>query len=280
MAARNIVLKFGELVSIPLKKENAIQATTEVKNLCVGQPGKPEHAPSLRKAPLTCEHCDLITDTSLNVKGVAMPDGTFALVDTDDVTEAKASFSDGYKGVIDLVAHPAGAFLAATGPGDSIAYLYPPSDAVAGQYATIVAFIEAHPELAFVGLNTPGTVTALFQVSVRGGILVMEKRTRSQSLVPARPIEAEPMAKLLMFLDMTLEDSLTEYDPDAYEDKYQTALAELAEASTDIVSIDEGSASSTPVQKGLSDADMVAKLAALSTTVPAKKKKAKKEVAA
>lgn len=286
MAARNLMLKYGDLVAVPCKKEGAVQADVSFVNLCVGGVGdNPAHDPSPRKAPYTCTECGVLPPGDQGiVKGKAVDGGGFAILTAEEVAEAKSDYASEYKGEISLVAHPAADFFAATAPSDSVSYLTPASDGVAGQYATMAAFIESHPELAFVGLNTPESVTALFHVTSRKGTLVMEKRVRSQSLKPAPRFDAEPMGKLVMFLDMTLEDSLTPYDADAYEDHYQMAIEQLAEDTARYVAdpTTKVGAVSTPV--GKSDADLLAKLDALSAPKPAKKaaKKTttKKEVAA
>ena len=284
MAARNITLKYGDLVAVSCKKEGAVQADVSFVNLCVGGVGdNPAHDPSPRKAPYTCVECGVLPPGDQGiVKGKAVDGGGFAILTADEVADAKSAYASEYKGEISLVAHPAAEFLAATAPGDSVSYLTPASDTVAGQYATMAAFIESHPELVFVGLNTPGSVTALFHVTSRKGTLVMEKRVRSQSLKPMPKFDAAPMEKLVMFLDMTLEDSLVPYDPTAYEDQYQMAIEQLAAETARFVADPTVGPVSTPV--GNSDADLLAKLDALSTPAkPARKtaaKRTKKEVAA
>jgi non-homologous end joining protein Ku len=284
MAARNITLKYGDLVAVACKKEGAVQPDVSFVNLCVGGVGdNPAHDPSPRKAPYTCAECGVLPPGDQGiVKGKAIDGGGFAILSNEEVAKAKADYAKDYKGEISLVAHPAAEFFAATAPGDSVSYLTPATDTVAGQYATMAAFIESHPELAFVGLNTPGSVTALFHVTSRKGTLVMEKRVRSQSLKPMPSFDAEPMAKLVMFLDMTLEDSLVPYDPDAYEDRYQLAVDKLAAETARFVADPTKGPVATPV--GNSDADLLAKLDALSAPAkPAKKaaaKRTKKEVAA
>jgi non-homologous end joining protein Ku len=287
MATRNLTVRYGDLVAIACKKEGAVQTDVDPVPLCVGGVGdKPEHEPTRRKAPMTCEHCGVLPPGNQGiVKGYPLDGGGFAILTTDEVAEAKATYTSEYKGEISLVAHPAAEFFAATAPGDSVSYLTPATDSVAGQYATMAAFIESHPELAFVGLNTPGSVTALFHVTSRNGTLVMEKRVRSQSLKPAPKFDAEPMAKLVMFLDMTLEDSLTPYDANAYEDHYKMAIEQLAEDTARFVA-DPGKVGAVSTPVGNSDADLLAKLDALSTLAPKKpakkaaKKTTKKEVAA
>lgn len=273
MAARNITLKFGELVSMPLKKASALQPKQEFINLCTGKDGE-EHPPSPRRQPYHCESCGPITSEMTIVKGIKQG-SDYIIVTQDEVTEAKETYSAEYKGVISLVAHPAADFLASTAPGKSVNHLIPASEAVAGQYKTLVAFIEEHPELVFVGLHTPVSVTNLYRVSVREGALVMEERVRSQEMKATPVVEGAVMDKLQMFLEMTLEDSLSPYSPDAYEDKYRMAMDNLAADSARLVAGAEGTAKATSAV-GSSDADLMSKLAALNVEAPKKKKPAKK----
>jgi hypothetical protein len=283
MAARNITLQFAEIVSIALKKEGAIDKDSGFLNLCVGGHGDlPEHAPTPRKAPYTCPTCGPLPPGDQGiVKGKAV-DGGYAILTPEEIADAKSDYGDGYKGAINLVAHPAAEFLAATAPGDSVSYLTPASDAVINQYATIVAFIESHPELVFVGLNNPQSVTALFQVTARNGVLVMEKRVRSERLKPVPKFDGQPMAKLLAFLDMVLEDEavLKPYKALDYADQYAATIAELASEASRLVEIEENVPST--FVRGTSDADLLDKLNALREPTPKAKakKKTKKEVAA
>jgi len=277
MAARNITLQFGDLVSLPLKKESAIDKPQEFVNLCTGQPDKPAHDPSPRRQPYVCEQCGPIVDNERLVKGLKAG-SSYVIMTQDEVAEAKETYASEYKGVLKLVAHPAAEFLAQTAPGESVSFLYPATDAIANQYQTLVAFITAHPELVFVGLNTPMSATSLFQVTVRDGVLIMAQRVRSQALKALPAVAGEPMEKLQMFLEMTLEDSLTEYDPTAYEDRYAQAIEALAAETDRTIAEIEGAPKTAPVAQGVSDADMLTKLAALSApkAVPAKKAPAKR----
>src|SRR5262245_30914619 len=127
MAARNITLKYGELVAIACKKEGAVQAGPEFVNLCVGGVGdSPAHEPSPRKAPYTCDHCGKLPPNNEGiVKGLKLDGGGFSIITNDEVADAKADYANEYKGEISLVAHPAAEFYASTAAGDSVSYLTP-----------------------------------------------------------------------------------------------------------------------------------------------------------
>jgi non-homologous end joining protein Ku len=258
--ARNIQVSFG-LLSFAGKADKATITRESMSNLCPGQPGKESHDPSPLKQPKVCEKCGPITDHEVLLKGIKRG-STYALVTQDDVAEAKEEYVKEYLEQISLVAHPAGDFLAQTAPGESVNYITPADAAGANIYQSLAKLIAAHPELAFVGLHTPRSSTSLFQFTVRDGILVMEQRTRSQSLKPAPSVGGEVNEKLYGLLDATLEISTEPYDPEAYEDKYAAAVERMA-SEADVVSI--GTTAEAPVTGVLVEADLIAKLEKLSS---------------
>lgn len=226
MAARNITLQFG-LVTVPAKSEGAIEKKPDMSNMCLGQPDMPEHPATPVTAPKTCAHCGPIRDYTALKKGIKSG-GSYTLVDQSEIAEAKAEFTAGYKGVLNLVPHPAADFLAATAPGESLNYLTPADASAAGHYKLLVRMVESHPELAFVGLHTPVSATNLFMLGVRDGVLVMEQRTRSQALKPAPSVGGDLNEGLYAMLEGALQAFITPYDADAYEDGYTKALQKMA----------------------------------------------------
>lgn len=260
MASRDITIQFGELINIPMKKESATLPKQSMSNLCAGQPGHDEHEPTPLKAPKVCESCGPIIDNTVLLKGVKQG-RAYVVLNPEEIAAAKETYSAEYKGALSLVAHPVEQVATTTAPGDSLHYLTPASDKAAGQYRTLVEFIESHPELAFVGLHTPVSVTDLYQVTARNGVLVMEKRVRAQAMKPMPSVGGEPLKKLAAFLEMELEEAITDFAPDAYEDKYQIAVGQLMAAAERVVS--EAVRTITSVSGGVSDADLMEKLARL-----------------
>lgn len=258
MAARKIAVQYG-LINIPARTESATTSRESLTNLCVGQPGHEAHDASPLKRPSKCEVCGPIEDTSALVKGRQDGD-TYAIVTQEDVAEAKESYAKDYLKRIELVTHPAEEFLAATGPGDTIAYLTPEDAAGADHYQLLVRLIESHPELVFVGLHTPMSATSLYMVTVRDGVLVMSKRTRQQAMKAAPSVGGTVNEALYAMLEGALDSFVVPYDPAAYEDHYDVALRKmLDEADTVAASTTEAT---TPVAT-LSDDDIMAKLAKL-----------------
>jgi non-homologous end joining protein Ku len=280
MAGLKVTVQLG-LLSIACKSESAIEKPEDPKNLCVGQPGKPKHDPSPSMAPPTCGVCGPITDRGALVKGFKQGDGTFALVSQEDIAEAKEAYAREYKGKLSLVPHPAQQFMADTGPGDTLNFLTPADAGSADHYQLIVKLVEENPQLVFASLHTPRSATSQYMLRVKDGVLMMEKRTRTQNLKPAPSVGGTVNEALYAQLVSMLPMFITDYDPAAYEDKYLSALSEMI-ASAEQVSAMGTEPTAAPVMR-VSDDELMAKLQALAgtkTKKPAKKAAKKKEVAA
>lgn len=269
-----VTVKLG-LVSVACKSEGAIDKPEAPKNLCVGQPGKEAHAPSPQMAPATCGTCGPITDTSAIVKGFKQGDGTFAIVTQEDVAEAKETYTHEYKKKLDLVPHPAQQFYAATAPADGLNFLTPADAGSADHYQLLVKLVESHPEFAFASLHTPRSATSLFMLRTWGGVLLMEKRTRTQNLKPAPSVGGTINEALYAQLDGMLPMFVADYDPAAYEDKYVSALADMIATAEQVTPTGTTAA---PVMK-ISDDELMVKMAKLQAAIAAKKKPAKKTAA-
>lgn len=225
MSARKITVSFG-LMSVPMKMEVAVDKPASLSNLCVGQPGHETHPASPIKMPKVCSTCGDVTDPQVLVKGLKAGD-TYTLVDPSEVTEAKEKFTAGYKGALALVAHSATEFATATAQGDSLHYLMPADATAEGHYQLLMRLVAEHPEVAFAGLHTPVSATGLYQLRVRDGALMLEKRTREQAVKPAPSIGGQPDETLYQMLSAALPALTTPYSAEAYEDHYGAAVAEL-----------------------------------------------------
>lgn len=226
--ARNIAIQFG-LLTVAAKSDVATVKAVTMSNLCVGQPGHDEHTPKPLRAPKTCDDCGVINDYDVLKKGVKTGQ-TYTVVDGEGLTEARAEYTQQYKDVLKLVPHPAGPFLTATAPGDSLHYVTPADAAGADHYQLLVRLVAEHPELAFVGLYTPVSATGLYRLLVRDGVLVMEKRVREEGMKPAPSVGGIVNDALYAMLDAGLSMFVTDYSPQAYEDLYAKAVADALAA--------------------------------------------------
>lgn len=257
--AYKIKITYG-LVSVDCKYESAVEADVSLSNMCVGQPGKGIHEALPVREPKTCTECGPIVAYDVLRKGVKAGQ-TYTVLTAEaleQITEAKEKYANAYTGELSVVPHPAGDFLNHTGQGDTLHYVTPADASAEGHYRLMVELIRRHPELAFAGLFTPRSATALFHLTVRDGVLVMAKRTREQKMKPLPSVGGDLNDKFLGLLEGSLDSFVTAYDPATYEDTYSAAQAELI-ASSETVTLD---AKVAPL-KLVSDDDIMAKLAAL-----------------
>lgn len=256
MAARKMQIDFG-LMSLACRRESAVQAKTELKNLCVGQEGYEAHPPTpLKQDPSYCPGCGPILDRGALVKGHGSGESWTIVSAEDQAALAEVKFTGSNSTSLSLVVHPAGEFLGATETGEAVYYVWP-EESSADHYALLAKVIEAHPELAFAGLFSlsTGGENKLWLVRAREGVLILEQRTREQSLKPAPEVTGTVNDALLGMVEATLDKFVVPYDATAYEDAYETAVkAAVASGVT--------SDGATPVAKS-SDEDLMAKLSAL-----------------
>lgn len=258
--AFNITLNYS-LMSVACKYEKATVTEEAMKNLCLGQPGKPAHDATPLTQPKTCATCGPVVDFTVIKKGVKQG-STYAILEQTEVAEVKQQNVDAYKGKIDIVQVPSTDFLANTGVGKSINYVTPAAGSE-GHYALLAKLIEEHPERAFVGLFTPRSRVGLYRLTTHKGVIVMEERTREQNMKPVPEVDDEVNQPMFDLLEATMDKLDTPYDPDAFEDKYAVAVAELAIQAQDSVALGTTPKTTTKATVPASDADLMAKLKAL-----------------
>lgn len=266
MAARKANLQYG-LITIPALLDVATISKQDMSNLCVGQPANPlgdwkggTHDALPVKAPKTCTTCGPITDLTVLKKGVKSG-STFTIVDAEAVTEAREEYAADHKGVLQLVPHPAGEFLASTAQGDSLHYVTPADAAGANHYQLLVKLVNEHPELAFVTLYTPVSATSLYMLQVRNGVLVLQKRVREGQMKPTPSVGGDINGELYAMLEATLEDFTKPYAPADYEDHFATAVEQMIASGEKVSVASEVSSTTTPV--AMSDDDLMTQLAKL-----------------
>lgn len=226
MPAANMTLSFG-LFSLPAKVAKAIDDEIHFSNLCIGQPEHEGHTASPVRQPWTCGTCGPITDTSKLVKGEKQGTGTYAVVSAEQIEEAKQKYANEYLKKLDLVPVPAGDFLAGTVAGDSLNFLTPANVGDHNRYQLMLRLVGEHPELAFVGLYTPKSVTHLYRVTVLQDCLVMEERVKSDRLRQVPEVGGEVDEAHYGVAEASLAIFTQEWDPKAYEDQYQETLRQM-----------------------------------------------------
>lgn len=228
MASRSIQVTLG-LFSVPMGMESAIYKPPSLSNFCVGQPGKDGHDAVPVTAPSQCLKCGEITDKTVLKKGTKSG-RQVTLVEQEKIAEARTEYAEKYEGEIKLIPHPAGEFLTATAPGDTLAFLTPTDAEKADRYQLMVAAVERHPELAFAGLFTPASAapkTHLFMLQARHGVLLLQKRVREQAMKPVPSVGGVVDEKHMAVLDSWVELFTEPYDAAAYEDRYALALEQM-----------------------------------------------------
>jgi non-homologous end joining protein Ku len=262
--ARNITINYG-LLSVAAKYEPANLRAESMVNLCVGQPGHPQHDASPLTMPKHCTACGPIVDFDVIVKGIKTGEG-YAVVTQQEVADAKKLNVEQFKGKIDIVPFTSTEFLTATGQGASLQYVTPVKGSE-DHYQLLLKLISEHPELTFAGQYTPVSKAGLYRLTVRTAAtgeacLVMEERTREQSMKPVPETSGDVNDALFGLLEATLDKMEQPYDPALFEDTYAVAVAQMALDASDMVNVKAGTVEKSAVVK-VSDADLAAKLKAL-----------------
>lgn len=262
--ARNITINYG-LLSVAAKYEPATVRAEPMVNLCVGQPTTNQHDPSPLTMPKHCTTCGPITDFDAIVKGIKTPDG-YAVVTQQDVADAKKANVEQFKGKIDIIPFTTGQFMTATGQAGSVQYVTPVKGSE-DHYQLLLKLVQEHPELTFAGQYTPVSKVALYRLAVRTAptgeaCLVMEERSREQSMKPVPSTSGDVNEALFDLLEATLPKMEQSYDPSLFEDTYALAVAKMAIDAQDTVNV-KSSSTEKATAKVVADDDLAAKLKAL-----------------
>jgi non-homologous end joining protein Ku len=232
--ARNATLTFG-LVTMSVKLTSAKDEPVAMKNLCVGQPGMPDHAPKPVKQPNVCEACGPVAYDEI-VKGLPDGDG-FILQSQEEVAEVKAEYAEQYKKSLNFVPHPTHEIMALTGPGKSLNYIAPAEVSGENIYRMLLQLVIDRPGITLATLHTPVSATSLFILTARNGALALEQRTRTENLREAPVVGGTVNDSLYGMLVASAEAMTTPYNPEDYEDGYQKHLVALAEQYATVTSI-------------------------------------------
>ncbi len=225
-----VTVQFG-LLSIPTSVQTAVEPEPANRTVCLGGG---THDPVRITMPITCPECGPVkpyqTTKAREVGDRLVPIGD--LLSKRDVTAYAQSMA--------LAAHPAGQVDLGTINGEHVYYLVPMRGAEHA-YAALTAFVDAHPELAFVTQWAPRSRVGLFRLGVthqkgKQPVLTMFERLAVSRLraAPELPVEAD--TELVTLLEKALKANrrtlVSAFKPEAYlddtEDQIQAALASLA----------------------------------------------------
>lgn len=258
-----IDLTFG-LVSFPAKREGAIEAEVETKNLCLGTEANPHEPAAFKQDPSYCTSCGESSYSPVTTRAKGVKSGSaYALIDAAAAATEAVTYATQYKKGLSVVTHPAAEVEAATIPEGTTYYLTPADASVAGHYVMLARLVAAHPELAFVGLYTPKTKTSLWRLAVHKGALVMRQMAPAERMKPTPALhEGAVNEKLYALLEQSLSLTTEGFDPATYENGYTKALQRMVAESTEAVTLTGEPAEAKPTMTPDDDA-LIASLNAL-----------------
>lgn len=219
--AKGVALSLGLLTaSVKLSAAVASKPRSEA-NVMVCDTG---HAARQIRAPRVCDECGGEVPFQ-QLKKARPVEGGLVVLDDEDLAELKKD-AERFKARASITAHPAEQVALLTGVGDKMYFLHPERGHEAA-YATFLALVEAHPELAFVTQWTPRSAVAHFQVFARDGVLMFQERTRAGTLREAPELDLEVDTELVSLAEQMLERAVSDYDPATYADSAAEKIAAI-----------------------------------------------------
>src|SRR5882672_6899545 len=233
---------------------------TGLRTLCTGG-GK--HAPAPIFMSTNCPIDGPLDPAQVEalVKGVASGDG-WKVVTKDEIATVRQGV-DALKQVATITPHPVAQVETSTLAGEKLYYLTPKSNE--SRYALIRDVIAAHPELAFMLQWVPRSTPSTYRVTVAGEVLVMEERVENDRSRPLPEVEAVANPTLLGPVNKMVTDSVADFDPTLYANRYATALQELFESREATPGMAPTGTTKALPHAG-DDYDLLAKLAAAEVT--------------
>jgi DNA end-binding protein Ku len=233
--ASNVMFKVG-LIGFPVSAKPALEdeGDKSFHTLC-----REGHEPVRCKAPLHCPKCSN-DDRSTFVKGQEQPDGTYAIVTTDEIASTKAT--DAEKTELNVTLHPTVEIGNQTLPSGRVYYLHPRDEGEA--YPMMVEFVRRHPEFSMLTTWAPRDNPALFRIGTFGDTLTLTELARPERLREAPTSDTPLNEGLLGMAEQFLTTLAAPFDPETYRDRRADMLREIiAKAETVTVEgTDEGPA--------------------------------------
>lgn len=276
--ASGVALSFGLIATSVKVEAAALTAKKTAGNVTVCDTG---HPPAKIRQPRVCDACATIHDSSGEIpfqqtKKARPVEGGFVVLKAEEIAEASEDVTR-FKKKAAVTAHPAEQVALLTSSGDKLYYLTPEAgheDA----YATLLALVVQHPELAFIAQWTPRTALGQFQLSVHDGVLVFQERVEGSGLRPAPSLDLTFNAPLIEMAEAVLKlpASVSDYDPATYRSTYEERIAAIVEGK-EVVTVEKAESTTAGASGDQLMAQLEALLAAESKPKPKRAPRKKKE---
>lgn len=262
--AKDVVLSWG-LINCIVNVEGAVQTEESLVTVCDGAPVKP-HAPTKVHMKRHCASCGGEVAYNDLKKAREIGRGNFVIVEQQEVADLRASVVGASTKALGITSHDATEVFEATLQGSKVYFLVPSNAAQLAPYSLILDGVMRHPEMAFMGIWTPRTRPAMFQLKgFNGKALTLEERVWPEAVrqTPDVNIIAPPKELQAQF-DMVLGAMTTPFDVSQFADQYKAKLDALV-ASREVVAgvADEPTAKGASTPTTVGSVDLSAALAAM-----------------
>ena len=263
--ASGVALNLG-LISTSVTLFSALDKTAS-GNVLVCDNG---HPAARIRAPHVCDTCKGEVPVA-QLKKARLVEGGLVVLDAEDLVRLNAG-AEAHKKKATVTAHPAGQVGVLTTAGEKM-YFLTPMTGHEMTYATLLAMVAHHDDLAFMTLWTPRSAASQFQLRAYNGVLVLQERTRAGDVRAVPQLTLDTNDELIAVAEQILPALVTDYDPVTYADTSSAVLAEIIKGK-EVVPTSE-----TEVVPAVPVSDLLAKLRAQLAAAPAATPAAAKKTA-
>ncbi len=260
--AKDVVLSWG-LINCIVNVEGAVKAEESLSTVCDGQGKHPPTKVHMKRHCATCASEVSYTDLK---KAREVGKGNFVLVDQQEVADIRASVVGASTKALGITSSPAEEVFTTTLQGEKVYFLLPSNAAQLGPYSLILDGVMRHPEKAFMGIWTPRSRPAMFQLKAfQGKALTLEERVWPEKVRTTPGVDfIEPPQVLREQFDMVLENMTTPFDVTQFADTYKRKLDELVASKEVVAGIsDEPTKAGPSMPTSVGSVDLSAALAAM-----------------
>lgn len=216
----NIPLKIGPFFGVPVSVVTAIEddkKSTALNTLC-----DTGHAPARVRQDLKCPECSNNVKETFK-KGQDRGDGTFVVVDADEVA-AVTAISDDVKNSLTLTTHPVEQVNQHTLPSGKVYYLEPGKGGAAA-YPLVVEMVKARPNLAFCTVWAARTAPAMYRLGVYGDVLTLTQLAWPASVKATPNVGTDAKADEVKMALVLADQLSSDFDPETFRDTRSETLA-------------------------------------------------------